>query len=274
MGQSNMTAICLGSDIVVIDTFISPKTARKAKEMIMTHFPDAEISTVISTHGHHDHTYGNQVFRDAQILAHENAEYWMHLGLKLPGIREKLENDVEKFTLTKAHVTISNQTTINIGNVDIHLIPFGAGHSNSDILIAIPLLETLIIGDIIFARGFPNFKHYRGNQWFPGDWDVPQWINGLKTTLELGDYKYVIPGHGSLIHPERIRLWLEYFESLWHDVTKLSSDTASIEMIVPPLLTKSYYKNLFKRMGFSQFPGGHHETFIRQFYQTYKNKQK
>lgn len=267
----NMTAICIGSEIIIIDTLYSPKIALKAKQIVEDEFPKKKITTIINTHGHYDHTFGNQVFRNVKIYGHKNTEYWMRLCIGESYIKHIVEkNSNIKFLLRPPDVIINKTKKIKVQDVDIYLIPFGNGHSSSDILIAIPDLKILFVGDIFFKKGFPKFKTYRGNKLFPGNWQVSKWIRALKTVFNLGEYKHIISGHGKQVNPDRIKNWLLYFELLWKNVRFSIINGKSKSEVIDSAVTNSSFKILFKKMGFSRFPAGYHRSFAKEFYISFK----
>lgn len=66
----NMTVIDTGKTLVVVDTYASYKLAEKARAYIDKIF-NKPVSHVINTHYHWDHTFGNQVFKNAVIIGGE-----------------------------------------------------------------------------------------------------------------------------------------------------------------------------------------------------------
>ena len=64
-------AIASKKGLVVIDTGIAPSLARKYRKIIEREFDRSDFLYVINTHYHYDHSNGNQVFADAEIIGHE-----------------------------------------------------------------------------------------------------------------------------------------------------------------------------------------------------------
>ena len=66
--------------ILVVDTQQSPTAARALLDWIRAHLA-APVRWVVNTHAHSDHTYGNEVYRDAfpgvVIVAHESVRRFM-----------------------------------------------------------------------------------------------------------------------------------------------------------------------------------------------------
>lgn len=84
--NGNSVFIVNEQDVVVVDTTLTPSTARELLAAIRR-VTDKPVSHVINTHWHDDHILGNAVFKeafpDAQFVAHERvAEYLPRKGLE------------------------------------------------------------------------------------------------------------------------------------------------------------------------------------------------
>jgi cyclase len=92
-GHSNSVIIINDEDVVVVDATRMPSEARKIIAVVRA-LTDKPVRTLIHTHWHDDHVYGNQAFAEAfpglQIIAHANArEDMLQISLKrnLPGYK-------------------------------------------------------------------------------------------------------------------------------------------------------------------------------------------
>jgi glyoxylase-like metal-dependent hydrolase (beta-lactamase superfamily II) len=85
-GHSNSVIIVNDEDVVVVDATRMPSQARKILGVVRS-LTDKPVRTLIHTHWHDDHVYGNQVFAEAfpgiEIIAHRNAREDM-LTISLP----------------------------------------------------------------------------------------------------------------------------------------------------------------------------------------------
>src|ERR1700731_2900807 len=79
-GDSNAGAIDTPHGLLVIDAQQYPRLARQFRAAIEPR-PGKPIRMLINTHCHLDHTAGNIVFADVQILAHEKTLEAMHANL-------------------------------------------------------------------------------------------------------------------------------------------------------------------------------------------------
>ena len=72
LGADAVTAIATQKGIVVIDAGITSSLTAKYRKIMEQEFGRNDFAYLINTHGHHDHTGGNRVFKDAKITGHEN----------------------------------------------------------------------------------------------------------------------------------------------------------------------------------------------------------
>lgn len=258
-GGGNITAINTAEGVVVVDTFISPAAARLARAEIEASFPGQKIVYVINTHYHFDHTAGNQVFTDAQLLAHVNcidrvkASYTdratRYAALdeeisaleakiaaagtaetaKLASMQEQLAElksvhaDYGAFKLIPAPLGLEAGARIELGEKTFHLLYNGPGHTNGDIVIHCPEERLLIMGDLLFNRIIPYIDP-------PAGADVPQWIATLEKLVAMqSGYDTVIPGHGELTDVSGLKLKIEYLNDLWGAVSSAFNQGVSLE---------------------------------------------
>src|SRR5262245_58953151 len=85
-GHSNSLIIINDDDVVVVDATRMPSQARKIIAVVRA-LTDRPVRTLVHTHWHDDHVYGNQAFAEAfpglEIVAHQNAREDM-LAISLP----------------------------------------------------------------------------------------------------------------------------------------------------------------------------------------------
>ncbi|HEY6928879.1 MAG TPA: MBL fold metallo-hydrolase [Thermoanaerobaculia bacterium] len=85
-GHGNSVIIINDDDVVVVDATRMPSQARKIIAVVRA-LTDKPVRTLVHTHWHDDHVYGNQAFAEAfpglEIVAHQNAREDM-LTISLP----------------------------------------------------------------------------------------------------------------------------------------------------------------------------------------------
>lgn len=141
------------------------------------------VRYVINTHGHNDHTNGNESFVkdfNATIIAHHNTTDL---------IDAYNQNNDKPNTLP--HLTF-NQSLKLMGNEPIHLIYFANAHTNGDIIVHLPKSNIIHAGDILFFGRFPFIDVKNGGT-------IDGMINGLNGIISLADDQTkIIAGHGNL----------------------------------------------------------------------------
>ena len=90
LGVGNVVAILTETGVVVVDATLTPAGAEVIVGEIRR-LTDQPVSTVITTHWHDDHFWGNQAFRDAfpgvRFVAHVNTRRDI-IGRTIPGLEE------------------------------------------------------------------------------------------------------------------------------------------------------------------------------------------
>jgi cyclase len=185
--DSNTTFLITREGVVVIDTRVTPMEANKVLAEIRKR-TDLPILYTINTHYHGDHTFGNQVFKDSKaIIAHENVRKSLtgssgkdHLDffktMNIPGMDETV--------ITPPNIIFKEKMEIFVGGYHLKLIHV-RGHTDGDLFIYIPILKTLITGDLVFNKKIP----------YMGDAYVEEWLSALNYLSNL-DAEIYIPGHG------------------------------------------------------------------------------
>ena len=130
---------------------------------------DFEIKYIVDTHGHPDHTSGNQIIKQATkapILIHE---YDAPMLSDPPADRQLHDGDL-----------------ITVGNIRLRVI-HTPGHSRGSIILL--GADTVFSGDTLFAGSIGRFD-------LPGG-SIDEIKDSLKSKLStLPDYMKVYPGHG------------------------------------------------------------------------------
>jgi glyoxylase-like metal-dependent hydrolase (beta-lactamase superfamily II) len=229
MGYDAVTAISTQKGIVVLDAGISAGLTEKYRKIICNEFQQNNVAYLINTHGHPDHTGGNSIFSDAVIVGHKNCSdeisqqwkepykvktsllkivnnYEKELGTLGQGTAEwnnvfcqktryqYAYNDVLKnISVTKPNLTFSDSLDIDIGDVKFNLIYFGKAHSESDIIVHIPEMKILMVGDLFSKYGRPGIPDM--NKLFSEKWmTAEKWIENRMNNIEI-----IITGHGEIL---------------------------------------------------------------------------
>ncbi|GGT26140.1 MULTISPECIES: MBL fold metallo-hydrolase [Streptomyces] len=162
--------------------------------------------TVVNTHHHGDHTYGNGVFApDALVLGHDSARTEQlaaghQLELIWPG------TDFGTVEITPPDLTYSDRMTLHLGGTEVRVIHPGVAHTTGDSVVWLPQQGVVFTGDLVFAGGTP----------FLAMGSLAGSLRALELLRSLGA-ETVVPGHGPLTDPsayDATERYLRYVEEL------------------------------------------------------------
>lgn len=269
-GGGNVTAVRTAEGVVVIDSFVSPAAGAGARALIEKQFPGAPIRYLINTHHHWDHTFGNQIFRDALIIAHINnsdrvgrdyaeraAEYAgsagkiadlerhlaEHAGAD-PAKIEELKKELERwqgirrnygdFALTPAPFSLESGARLEFGGKTFHLLHFGKGHTDGDIVILIPEDRLLVTGDLLFHHTIPYID-------VPAGADIDNWAATLGRLIgRAAEFDTVVPGHGLVGTADALRDMRAYLLDLRAAVQQAKAAGTSLEQAKTEITLDQY----------------------------------
>jgi glyoxylase-like metal-dependent hydrolase (beta-lactamase superfamily II) len=195
----NVCLVLGSTGLVVVDTQASARAARSIVEEVRG-LGVGEVTAVVNTHEHVDHTFGNGAFRDAygQIAIHAHevaAERTPEAG---EWIKEQLatqddphRDEVLATEVVAADHTFSSVRVLDLGDRLVELVHPGRGHTAGDAIVRIPGADVLLAGDLVEESGPPAY----GEDSHPLDWP-----GTLEVVLGLvGDDTVVVPGHGARV---------------------------------------------------------------------------
>ncbi len=240
LGYDAVTAVSTKGGIVLIDSGISSSLAKKYREIIRKEFGLDNFVYLINTHSHPDHTGGNSAFPESVIIGHKNCESEMldyrkepekvkigllrtvdQLNMQLKS--SELSRD-ERYEVKKQIIryqsalddfnrqsgilypgkTFSDQMNLRVDDLSFSLIYFGEAHSKSDIIIHLPELKLLFIGDLFSSYGRPHFdfdKVKKSERWEK----VKKWLLDRKSGIEQ-----IITGHGEVLSVDDLIAFIKY----------------------------------------------------------------
>jgi cyclase len=223
----NVTAVRTGSGILIIDTGRSPTLMKRLLEKVGEELGRGDVRAVVNTHGHWDHTSGNQAFPEALRIGHESSPELMrqfpadsarslwyeesrladlrggHAALEIGSLeerksameiraREALVGDLRGgYDVTPPSLTFSDRITYRVGELTLRLIHSGETHSISDIVAYIPEEGLLFTGDLFTSQSSFGFMVNRMVE-------IPKLLQALEEIRSAGEeVRVVIPGHGA-----------------------------------------------------------------------------
>ncbi|WP_030163062.1 MBL fold metallo-hydrolase [Streptomyces sp. NRRL S-244] len=199
-----------GGRTLLIDTAATERRALALREAVVA----AGVPlprTVVNTHHHGDHTYGNAVFApEALILGHDNARTeQIAAGHQLELIWPT--TDFGSVEITAPDLTYNDRTTLHLGETEVQVIHPGVAHTTGDSIVFLPRQRIVFTGDLVFAEGTP----------FLAMGSLTGSLRALELLRSLGA-ETVVPGHGPLTDPsayEATERYLRYVAELAREGT-------------------------------------------------------
>ncbi len=213
---------------VVVDTQSDLPHARKMIELfgkVWKGMPDR----VINTHEDADHVWGNQLFEDAEIIAHSSVPERMkkvaepkesqkllhgvgglltrlalkvtHPGLLAAGEQLRQDYNFDGIDLILPNKVFDNRLVLNLDGTEVHLIHVGPCHQVGDTIIHVPSENVLFAGDTLFCKCTPMGWTGSYKKWF----DCLDLMTELKPDV-------IVPGHGPICGLDGVREMRSYLE--------------------------------------------------------------
>ncbi len=212
----NVGCIKLQNQIIVIDTTITPVAAASFRQLINEQV-GTNITNVILTHIHSDHTFGAQEFTNCRLISSKAMaklypqflqERWSKLALRkqlheLSIINPERAQELEQLTIIQPTMTFEHSMTL--GEKEEILIQHTGGHTVGQSIVYFHPEKILFASDLLFCQTYP----YAGD---PTN-DPRKWILAFETILEMPVDK-IIPGHGPVCDKGEVQKHLDYFRNL------------------------------------------------------------
>ncbi|WP_064092061.1 MBL fold metallo-hydrolase [Rossellomorea aquimaris] len=255
----NAGIIDLGDELLVFDTFASPQAAQELRIAAET-LTGKQVRYAINSHVHFDHTFGNQIFRDAHIISstttrnelskinlmelinqfgpyiaqlEEQAEKMSDPIKKQEFFEEdisekiRLKDNLHHIDLTLPSITFNRKLSLHGTKRTAELISFGPGHSPDDTILYLPEDYVLFAGDLISVNFHPLLAP---------NGDYHNWQKALMTIADL-DIETIVPGHGNVSDREAIHSMISYISEIVDLVITSGEGGSSLEeLLKKPIL--------------------------------------
>lgn len=273
MFNSNSMVVINDDDVLVVDSHITPTTARQLIDSIRK-VTDKPITTIVNTHFHFDHAHGNQVFGPVQIVGHEHTRMRMagtphqeptyagymagqRTGLERleaalaeaededrAGIEARIESlkgqiaANEEVVPTPPNTTFNERITLIRGDREIEVVFCGRAHTGGDVVIYLPADKIAFTGDMML--GGPSFL---------GDGHVDEWPATLENLKAL-DIELILPGHGPRITDLQLIDHVQaFYRDLWRQVVALRAEGKSIGETTAAIDLSAHTENFGRPVG-------------------------
>ncbi|MFX1296786.1 MAG: MBL fold metallo-hydrolase [Promethearchaeota archaeon] len=228
IGWNNAGFVNLGGGLA-IDTFYDLNLTRQMIGLYKT-VSNEPICRLVNTHHNGDHTWGNQLFQDSEIIAHRLCaeEMEKEKKLNLPGLFQKwiqrpkalppaIKGFIERISkfdysgieLTLPNHLIEDKLDIKLDGYPCQLIYVGPAHTSGDLIVNLPEHKVIFAGDIVFS------------QCTPVGWEgtYAKWNEALDMVISLKP-EVIVPGHGPLCGIEEVNELRAYFEFVYSEAKR------------------------------------------------------
>jgi glyoxylase-like metal-dependent hydrolase (beta-lactamase superfamily II) len=187
--DQNIGLVLGDGEALVIDT---RSTHVQAREILadLRELTRAPVTVVVNTHGHFDHAFGNHVFRPAPVWGHERCVSFLARTAearrpRIAAEEPSIADDLGEVVVDPPDRTFAETAHVEVGGRRVELRFLGRGHTDHDIVIAVPGTGVLFAGDLLENGAVPFF-----GDGYPLDWPETAFrVAELVTAV-------VIPGHG------------------------------------------------------------------------------
>jgi glyoxylase-like metal-dependent hydrolase (beta-lactamase superfamily II) len=219
-GWSNAGLITDGGEAALVDTlFDEALTDEMLRAMEASCGIRREaVDTVVNTHANGDHTHGNALLENAEIVASDASAREMEAftpallaQMKAAGAAGQLGEAGRYFAEIFAPFdfagvrhraptrTFTGSAALDVGNHRVALLEVGPAHTAGDVLVHVPDASTIFTGDILFIEGTPII--WAG--------PVSNWLAACDL-IEALDPAHIVPGHGPLTDIAGVREVSDY----------------------------------------------------------------
>ncbi len=200
---------------------------------------DKDISFIVNTHYHFDHTGGNEAFGEdgAIMVAHDN-------------VRKRLNSkqfityfNREMAPLSKAGlpvVTFAHDVTFHYNDNSIHIIHAPNAHTDGDAFAHFSEANVIATGDLAFNGMYPFVDVEHGGS-FKGV------IDAVDAMIAIADENTIIvPGHGPLMSLEELKAYRTVLSTVLEHVETAIKDGKSKEEIIAESPTQEFDAQMSK----------------------------
>lgn len=187
----NNAGVLIGDGAVaVVDTAATERRALALRAAVASRTP-LEVGTVVTTHHHGDHHFGNSVVAPrATVVSHEVTRNEMaRRGLAMREVWP--DTDWGDIRLALPTLTFRDRATLHVGGLTAELIHVGPAHTTSDIVVWLPEQRVLFAGDVLLPGCTP----------FVLMGSLSGTLEAI-TRLRALDPAVVVGGHGPVAGPE------------------------------------------------------------------------
>ncbi len=269
---ANAGFVILDQSVLVFDTHFTPEAGTALRNAIHS-ITSKPVRYVVNSHGHSDHTHGNQAFADALLIGSANARRDV-LQIDIPSltrtlsitksqlrklrqeirtsepeksarlreqikVREDYAQALSKLKIRAPSMILDDTLTLQDGQQEARILYLGPGHTDGDLVLFLPAHKIAFVGDLLFNRAIPNVQ----------DATILEWMKTLREVAKLNADRFV-PGHGPIGTKKDVEDFLKYFEELRGMIQPAVDRGDSLEQVaqeiqMPEKYSSYQFQNLF-----------------------------
>lgn len=213
-GSGGNIGALLGKDGALIIDAQFAATAPLVKAELQRLQSGVQVSTLVNTHFHKDHTDGNAALAGgAKIIAHQ-------------AVLSRLQSDAKFNKAGLPTETFSGEKTLQMNDQQVLLQTMPVSHTDGDLVVWFKAQNVLHMGDLFFADRFPFIDLNSGGS-------VTGYINNTKTILgQINDSTKIIPGHGELMDKAGLQRFLAMMEQTLAEVQAMKAQGLTADQAV------------------------------------------
>ncbi|UUM11515.1 MBL fold metallo-hydrolase [Proteiniclasticum sp. QWL-01] len=182
---------------IVIDTFLGEQIM--AETMVTLERDPNSVWAVINTHSDWDHIWGNSLFRNAHVIAHDNFSDQVEFP-DSPGFQELEKYAMGEVDIKLPDITFDSRLHLSGEGLELFHSP---GHSVDSITIYDEKDRILIAGDNC-EKPIPSYVN---------PFLLEEHLASLKQYLTY-DFEAIIPGHGEMMTRTDLLTNIQYIQDL------------------------------------------------------------
>ncbi|CAL9331104.1 Hydroxyacylglutathione hydrolase [Streptomyces sp. enrichment culture] len=203
----NNTGFLVGRRGVVSVDACSTESRTRAYLAAIGAITDRPVRTLINTHHHGDHTFGNYLFGGSTIVAHDGVRRSLLEWGKPRSAPYWTEVDWGDIELEPPFLTFRDEVTVYVDDLPCQVRYIGTpAHTTNDSVLWIPERRLLFSGDLLFNGGTP----------FLLQGSISGALRAVETLRALNP-ETIVPGHGPVCGPEvieRVGAYLHFVQDL------------------------------------------------------------
>lgn len=197
LGVSNAGLLLDREGVMAVDALMVPSMTRRFLTAIKK-VTTKPVTRLVNTHHHIDHSGGNFLFREAEIVSHTYCrEEIARTGMPVDFFQKRIPRfaaEFPKLKLAVPDVTFEDRLVFHQAGRAVELRHLGPAHTFGDAFVYLAKDKLLFAGDLAFYYVTPlAFQGHVGN-----------WIKVADRILKM-DVETIVPGHGPIGGKKELR---------------------------------------------------------------------